>query len=303
MSMIYIARPIDHTDPQRADLLRQAETAAAEAVRSMTSMWAYHPARAYTIGDSAPRTPRLNEINNTALNLASRVLVIWPAGSASWGVPAEVAAAEATGTPVDIVTDAAPGAMGWAAQWDEDSPIKVHHAEPGTLTDPHTYLQTLRTDRGERPTPNHDDRDRLRFKRVREDEPFTLPFRGHDDDAGFDLYVSQDTWVPAGEFVDIPSNTAAQIPDHTWGYLTGRSSTLRRKHLLVNPGVIDAGYRGELFAGVQNMTKEPILVKTGERVAQLIILANGSEPFVPVQTDQFESGTTRGTNGFGSTGS
>ena len=302
MSMIYIARPIDHADPRRAHLLKQAETAAAEAVRSMVTTWAYHPARAYTIGDSAPRTPRLNEINNTALGLASRVLVIWPAGSTSWGVPAEVAVAEAAGTPVDIVADAAPGAMGWAAQWNEDGPIKVHHVAPGDLADVRTYLAVLRTDR-KRAAVGQDGREGLQFKRVREDEQFTLPLRGHDDDAGFDLYVSRDTWVPAGEFVDIPSNTAAHIPDHTWGYLTGRSSTLRKKGLLVNPGVIDAGYRGELFAGVQNMTGEPVLVKAGERVAQLIILANGSEPFEPVQIDRFESETARGENGFGSTGS
>ena len=302
MSMIYIAHPIDHTDPRRAHLLKQAETAAAEAVRSMVTMWAYHPARAYTIGDSAPRTPRLNEINNTALGLASRVLVIWPAGSTSWGVPAEVAVAEAAGTPVDIVTDAAPGAMGWAAQWDEDGPVRMHHVASGDFADVRTYLTVLRAGR-ERVAAGRDGREGLPFKRVREDEQFTLPTRGHDDDAGFDLYVSQDTLVPAGEFVDIPSNTAAQIPDHTWGYLTGRSSTLRKKGLLVNPGVIDAGYRGELFAGVQNMTSEDVLVSAGERVAQLIILPNGSEPLVPTRVGRFETTTARGENGFGSTGS
>ena len=300
MSSIYIAHPIDHVDPTTADLIWEAEEAAATAVRSRADLWAYRPGRAFVVGDATPRTPDLTAINNTALHRASRVLVIWPAGSTSWGVPAEVAMAAARGIPVDIVTDTAPGRMGWASQWEESEGVRVHHVETHNLHQPSTYREVLETPPAE---ADGDTREPLRFLQVRPQERFTLPTRGHDDDAGFDLYVSQDTLVPAGEFVDIPSNTAAQIPDHTWGYLTGRSSTLRKKGLLVNPGVIDAGYRGELFAGVQNMTSEGVLVSAGERVAQLIVLPNGSEPLVPTRVERFETTTARGENGFGSTGS
>jgi len=300
MTIIYIAHPIDHVDPAAAETIWAAEQAVAHAIRSLGDVWAYRPGRAFIIGESAPRTPDLTAINNAALHRASRVLVIWPAGSTSWGVPAEVAIAASRGIPVDIVTDTAPGRMGWASQWEERERVRVHHVKTPELRLTAIYRDILSAAPA---AADADARERLQFKRVREQEQFTLPTRGHDDDAGFDLYVSQDTLVPAGEFVDIPSNTAAQIPDHTWGYLTGRSSTLRKKGLLVNPGVIDAGYRGELFAGVQNMTGYDVLVSAGERVAQLIILPNGSEPFVPTRVERFETTTARGENGFGSTGS
>lgn len=127
-----------------------------------------------------------------------------------------------------------------------------------------------------------------------------LPSRGYDDDAGLDLYVARDYEIGPNEFVDVASGVKVDIPHGLWAMIIGRSSTLRKKGLLVNPGVIDAGWTGELFAGVQNMTDKTVEVAAGDRLAQLILLPApvvGLEPVwgtVPAKL--------RGTNGFGSTG-
>lgn len=128
-----------------------------------------------------------------------------------------------------------------------------------------------------------------------------LPTRGHANDAGLDLYVSEDVVVPAGQFVDIPTDVAGALPEGFWGLLTGRSSTLRKHGLLVHMGVIDQGYRGELFAGVMNLTDKPVAIHRGDRIAQLILVPMSSRPYVPLGVDQLPEGD-RGTNGFGSTG-
>ena len=136
---------------------------------------------------------------------------------------------------------------------------------------------------------------------------FKMPTRAHDDDAGFDLYCAYDTEIEPGEFVDVQTRTACQLPPLCWGMLTGRSSSLRKHGLLVNQGVIDNGYRGELFAGVFNLTRETVVVKQGWRIAQLIpipqVITKRTWPIgqFDVSADTLEW-TPRDTNGFGSTG-
>jgi dUTP pyrophosphatase len=83
--------------------------------------------------------------------------------------------------------------------------------------------------------------------------------------------------------------------------LTGRSSTLRTKGLLVNQGIIDPGYRGELYIGCWNMTSNPITVHPGDRIGQLIIMCNRTAQVSLVESDHL-SYHPRGTKGFGSTG-
>lgn len=127
------------------------------------------------------------------------------------------------------------------------------------------------------------------------------PTRAHDDDAGYDLYVSEDRTIDPGEFVDIPTGIAIQLPRNTWGLLTGRSSTLRKLGLLVNQGIIDYGYRGELFAGVQNLTNHRVLVTAGSRIAQLIVVPNATLDTVLEEVSELDT-HERGPRGFGSSG-
>lgn len=142
-----------------------------------------------------------------------------------------------------------------------------------------------------------------------------VPTRAYLDDAGFDLYVDlpldegqafdeehEVLTIRPGEFVDVPCGVAVGLPAGYWARLVGRSSTLRRKGLLVAEGIIDSGYTGPLFAGVWNLTGEPVRVEHGERLAQLIIHQNDTARFVASEATELRK-TQRGDSGFGSSGS
>jgi len=122
-------------------------------------------------------------------------------------------------------------------------------------------------------------------------------------DVGFDLEVcvkgEETIEIPPQGFVDIPVGLAIKVPDDAWGMITGRSSTFARRQLLVMQGIIDSGYTGPLYVFVYNFGQEPCEVSNGDRLAQLILVPK-YETNVKCVTDLPE--TSRGENGFGSTG-
>lgn len=128
-----------------------------------------------------------------------------------------------------------------------------------------------------------------------------LPTRTYADDAGFDLYVVEDTIIPAGAFVDVPLGVSVGLPLGVWGRITGRSSTLRTYNLLVNEGIIDTGYTGPLFAGVRNLSDAPVVVAAEARIAQLILHTNTTLNYQAIEVDG-HADTARGVKGFGSSG-
>lgn len=129
-----------------------------------------------------------------------------------------------------------------------------------------------------------------------------MPNRPYEADAGFDLAYSGDftLQIQPGEVVWVPCGVAVQWPPGMWGFIVGRSSTFRRG-LLVNPTVIDGGWRGDLGAMVRNVTGQWAEVEPGQRLAQIVpmpLLATGIEL---VEVDELDP-SDRGTNGFGSSG-
>lgn len=144
----------------------------------------------------------------------------------------------------------------------------------------------------------------------RHDKLATLPTRAHHDDVGFDLYVLRQSVIEPGAFMDIATGISAELSPGLWGFITGRSSAIRKRGLLVPNGIIDPGFRGELFVGVLNVTKSWVAVDAGERLGQLIpMVVPGTIPgagFSPVdwvveETTEL-SETARGEKGFGSSG-
>ena len=125
------------------------------------------------------------------------------------------------------------------------------------------------------------------------------PHRQHVGDAGYDLYVSRKAIIDPGQFLDVHTDIAVRFPMGVWGRIVGRSSTLRRRNILVAEGIIDNQYTGELFIGAYNISNEQIIIEEGERIAQLIpcLLVN-------VKWNQVEDigESERGSQGFGSTG-
>lgn len=128
-----------------------------------------------------------------------------------------------------------------------------------------------------------------------------LPSRHYPGDAGLDLYVAQDMVIPYGQFLDVPAGCRVELPDGVWGLITGRSSTIRNRGLLVVNGVIDAGWRGPLYAAVQNLRMDAARLKRGERIAQLILFDALAPRYEPTRVDAL-SPSDRGEFGFGSTG-
>lgn len=125
-----------------------------------------------------------------------------------------------------------------------------------------------------------------------------LPTRAHADDAGLDLYALEDSLVPPGEGRLLRTGVAVAVPAGHVGLVCDRSS-LAKRGLKTAGGVIDAGYRGEVGVVVWNLSREPQAVKKGERAAQLLVIPIATP--APVESADLGA-TTRGENGFGSTG-
>lgn len=127
------------------------------------------------------------------------------------------------------------------------------------------------------------------------------PYKKHLGDAGWDLFVSENTVIQPGETVDVHTNIKIDMPPYLYARIVGRSSTLRKHRLMVNEGIIDNGYTGELFVCVHNLGDKPFKVEKGMRLAQ--VLFHNIEDVRWCQVDKVVPAPgKRGDNGFGSTG-
>lgn len=128
-----------------------------------------------------------------------------------------------------------------------------------------------------------------------------LPTRAYRDDAGFDLVASEEVKIGPGDTQAVPFDISVQMPPGYWAWITGRSSMMRNRRLLVTNSIIDEGYRGPLFADVTNMNGAPVVVAKGDRVAQLIPMRNDAPSISPMRVAELDE-TDRGAKGFGSSG-
>ena len=134
------------------------------------------------------------------------------------------------------------------------------------------------------------------------DQGLPLPRYQHEGDAGFDLPSRIDFVIEPGERATVPTGVAAQIPRGYAGLVLPRSGLAARHGIaLVNsPGLIDAGYRGEIAVVLINTDRrQSFEIKRGDRIAQLVI--QKVEEAVIIEVDQLDE-TSRGAGGFGSTG-
>ena len=129
-----------------------------------------------------------------------------------------------------------------------------------------------------------------------------LPMRAHDGDAGLDLYAAEAATIAPGERASVGTGVAVALPPGTAGLVVPRSGLAARHGIaLVNaPGIIDAGYRGELRVLLLNTDRaEPFAVAVGDRIAQLVVVRVA--PLEPVAVDDLPD-SPRGNGGFGSSG-
>ena len=140
----------------------------------------------------------------------------------------------------------------------------------------------------------------LRVRRL--DPAARLPARAHDDDAGYDLCALQDATLPPGERAMLRTGIAIELPAGHAGLVVPRSGLAARHGIsIVNaPGLVDAGYRGELKVVLLNTDRDHAFeIAAGDRIAQLVVVAVAAPQIV--EADALAA-TARGEAGFGSSG-
>lgn len=141
----------------------------------------------------------------------------------------------------------------------------------------------------------------IRFKRL--NSMATIPTRGSEKAAGYDLYAAIDTpyKIMPHCTVKVGTGLAFELPDETFGAIFARSGLATKKGLAPANmvGVCDSDYRGPYIVPLHNYSNEPQTIEPGERIAQLILM-----PYIPMVFEEVDelSNTARGDGNFGSTG-
>lgn len=133
-----------------------------------------------------------------------------------------------------------------------------------------------------------------------------IPTRAHDSDAGMDLSSSEDVTILAGSQAFVATGLAISIPYDCYARVAPRSGLAAKHSIHVMAGVIDSGYKGEVKVILFNLGKKDFEIKKGDRIAQ-IVFEKIYTPAVLEEVSKEEynykyNNTTRGTDGFGSTG-
>ncbi|MDI6697649.1 MAG: dUTP diphosphatase [Candidatus Saccharicenans sp.] len=124
------------------------------------------------------------------------------------------------------------------------------------------------------------------------------PAYGHQGDAGFDLFSCIQLTINPGETAAVPTGLQMAIPSGYVGLIWDKSGiALGGVHRLA--GVVDSGYRGEVRVVLTNLGKQPFVIRSGMKIAQMLI-----QPVQMVDIVEVDSldRTARGEGGFGSTG-
>lgn len=141
----------------------------------------------------------------------------------------------------------------------------------------------------------------VRFMRLPANPDLPLPARATEGAAGYDLRACEDIRLEPGEVGSVPTGLAMELPPGVECQVRPRSGLAARSGVTMpnSPGTIDSDYRGELKVLLQNLGRDPVDVRRGDRIAQLVF-ARCLSPSV-AETAEL-SHTARGAGGFGSTG-
>ena len=144
---------------------------------------------------------------------------------------------------------------------------------------------------------------KINVKIKRLDENAVIPSYGSDFAAGADLYCSgkEPVVIEPHKTCLVHTGVAMEIPEGIVGLVFARSGLASKRSLAPanKVGVIDSDYRGEVMVALHNHSDIPQTIEAGERVAQIAFMPYFAADFEEV--DELGD-TTRGTGGFGSTG-
>jgi dUTP pyrophosphatase len=138
----------------------------------------------------------------------------------------------------------------------------------------------------------------LPIRRLRDDA--IVPVQAYEGDAGLDLAACDRIEIRPGERALVSTGLAVAIPEGFAGFVQPRSG-LAAEHgitVLNTPGLIDAGYRGEVRVILHNAdARTPFVVEPGMRIAQLVVMPIAE--IEPVEVEELPA-SQRGVRGFGS---
>lgn len=275
--MIYLGYPIDFS---RIDI----EVEHLKRFLQDSGVPYFDPGRAYSGTDLRS----IGVINEAARSNCAGMVAVVNDSTVTFGVPVEIERCLVEGIPVAIfTTDVVASKSVQIQDW---------IGKGATVFHDYDYVVDWAREQNRRPI---EEGPALVLKVTGEGE---LPTRHYVDDAGFDLFCQEEELIEPSEFKDFDCGIHVEFPEGYWGWIVGRSSTIRQKGLLVNQGIIDGGYRGPIFAGVWNLNDNHVWVRKGERIAQLIPMKNHARDFIGAIRVRELSESDRGQTGFGSTG-
>ena len=135
------------------------------------------------------------------------------------------------------------------------------------------------------------------------DKHIKLPIYKTYGSSGMDLvaYTKKKIIINPSRTAIIPTGLALAIPKNYEIQIRPRSGLAAKKSISVlnTPGTIDSDYRGEIKIILINLSKKPFIVKSGDRIAQMILC-----PIAKGKLEEVKNlpKTLRGKKGFGSTG-
>ena len=127
----------------------------------------------------------------------------------------------------------------------------------------------------------------------------TIPTRGSEEAAGYDLYSIESGVISAGERKVVKTGISLAIPNGQFGRISPRSGLAVKKGIDVLAGIIDSDYRGEIMVVLINLGKDAVLYNVGDKIAQIIFSKYETTDFNVVEN---LDDTNRAEKGFGSTG-
>lgn len=311
--MLYFAHPIDQDNGQlarignsnvRRDLLEHFD-------------WVFDPAGAFTATSPPIYDARVQDINDLAILEADAVFALLPPGVPTVGTVTEIHRAAQAGKPVTVYCQTRPIGLGRLPDnvdfWLSDA-IPAHRHDD--IREAARSLRQRAEAYQDQPIlllPAEDkEAARAHVRDIVGNEPgsefcYSGPLqavRKYDGDAAWDVPSAETVKLRIGDRRRIKTGVYIAPPDDVWVSMVGRSSMFG-KGLFCEPGVIDAGWRGELEVKVYNLANEPVTIEAGERIAQLIPHRIVAQQLVPLDVGGPENLPygDRGTNGWGSTGS
>lgn len=132
-------------------------------------------------------------------------------------------------------------------------------------------------------------------------EEGTVPTRGSEEAAGYDVYSKDDHYISPGHTRFLHTGVYLSIPRGMHCEIRPRSGLSTKRSLIIpnSPGTIDSDYRGEVLVALRNIGDEPQSISAGDRIAQMVFIKHEEVEFEEVDT---LDDTNRGDGGFGSTG-